>query len=166
MLRDSVKGGSTDRDVLAGLEFQRQLEKAAYMEGAGKVPVQLLGDFEKNRISTGLGGVVPCIKGEWVLGNLRKVLPEFISGSILECMEHFDKKIPGFAMPDACLSGVESRTSSPVRILRDETGMSEIRGLFPCGEGAGYAGGIMSAAVDGIRVAEAVAEHLLKSEQK
>ena len=153
----TVTGEDFGSGVLAGLEFQRQLEKAAYREGAGKVPVQLLGDFEKNRISTGLGGVVPCIKGEWVFGNLRKVLPEFISGSILECMEHFDKKIPGFAMPDACLSGVESRTSSPVRILRDETGMSEIRGLFPCGEGAGYAGGIMSAAVDGIKCAEKMA---------
>ena len=157
MLHDHVEGGNAYREVLAGLEFQRQLEKAAYREGAGKVPVQLLGDFEENRVSTVTGGVVPCIKGEWVFGNLRKVLPEFISRSILECMEHFDKKIPGFAMPDACLSGVESRTSSPVRIIRDETGMSRIRGLFPCGEGAGYAGGIMSAAVDGIKCAERIA---------
>lgn len=156
----TVSGKDFGEGTLDGISFQRRLEKAAFAEGGGKVPVQLLGDFVEGRSSVGLGLVKPCIRGEYALGNLRRVLPDFVSEAIIECMEHFNKKIPGFFMPDACLSGVESRTSSPVRILRGENYMSDIRGLFPCGEGAGYAGGIMSSAVDGIKCAEGIASYM------
>lgn len=156
----TVSGEDFGGGVLDGVEFQRKLERAAYAEGAGKVPVQLLGDFLENKKSAGLGAVKPCIKGGYDLGNLREVLPTFVSDAIAECMPAFEKRIPGFSMGDACLFGVESRTSSPVRILRGEARMSEIRGLFPCGEGAGYAGGIMSSAVDGIKAAEGIFEML------
>ncbi len=152
----SVSGKDFGEGVLDGVEFQRKLERAAFIEG-GKgdgIPVQLLGDFLKNKKSTCIGAVTPCIKGDFTLGNLREVIPPFVSDAIAECMPAFEKRIPGFSMGDACLSGVESRTSSPVRILRGENRMSEICGLFPCGEGAGYAGGIMSSAVDGIKAAE------------
>ena len=152
----TVSGSDFGENVLDGVEFQRKLEAAAFREGHGNVPVQLLSDFKAGRISTGFAEVEPCIKGAYRFGNLRSVLPDFISDSIIECMEYFNKKIPGFDMPGACLSGVESRTSSPVRILRGDGGMSEISGLFPCGEGAGYAGGIMSAAIDGVKCAEAI----------
>lgn len=156
----TVSGKDFGEGVLAGVEFQRQLERAAFKEGGGDVPVQLLGDFKENRKSRGTGRVEPCIKGRWRFGNLRNVLPAHISDAINGSMEYFDKKIPGFNMSDACLSGVESRTSSPVRIMRGNGGMSEVRGLFPCGEGAGYAGGIMSAAVDGIKCAENMAGYM------
>ena len=148
-------------DVLAGMDFQRRLEKAAYDTASGKVPYQLNHDFRKGIISDGYGSVTPQIKGLYAPGNLRDVLPEFISESIIDGMKTFDKIINGFDMPDAVFSGVESRTSSPVRILRslDTLESINIRGLYPCGEGAGYAGGITSAAVDGIKVAEAVASH-------
>jgi hypothetical protein len=97
------------------------------------------------------------MKGAFEMANLHDVLPDFLSEAILEGMDIFDRRIPGFGMGDALLSAVESRTSSPVRIMRDDTFQSEIRGVYPCGEGAGYAGGITSAAMDGIKVAEAVA---------
>ncbi len=144
--------------VLGGMEFQRRLEAAAYREGRGGVPVQLNEDFREGRVSSGFGGVEPQLKGGWAFGSLREVLPEFISESLIDGMKYFDKIIEGFNMPDAVFSGVESRTSSPVRILRGADLQSiGIKGLYPCGEGAGYAGGITSAAADGIRAAEAVA---------
>ena len=142
--------------VLGGIEFQRDLESAAWKAGSGKVPVQLFGDFCENRISTGTGEVIPCIKGNWQFANLRKVLPEFLSQSLIEGVQGFERQIHGFSRADALFSGVESRTSSPVRIVRDEQFLSSILGLYPCGEGAGYAGGITSAAMDGLKVAEAV----------
>lgn len=157
----TVTGKDFGAGILDGVEFQRKLERSAYAEGGGKVPVQLLGDFKAGRESKGYVNVTPAVKGGHAFGNLRRVLPEYISCSIIECMEAFDRRIPGFGMEDACLSGVESRTSSPVRILRDETGMSAVTGLYPCGEGAGYAGGIMSAAVDGIKCAEKIAAKVL-----
>lgn len=143
---------------LAGVEFQRKLEKAAYREGKGKIPVQLFGDFCENRISAELGGIKPNTKGEWTFGNVRNIFPENLAAGLEEGIKGCEKLIPGFAREDALLLGVESRTSSPVRIERDDdTFESEIAGLYPCGEGAGYAGGIMSAAMDGIKVAEAIA---------
>ena len=157
----TVSGEDFGPGVLDGMEFQRKLEKAAFIEGKGQVPVQLWGDFVINKESKGCGNVIPSIKGSFAFSNLRRVLPDFISLSLLECMEDFGRRIPGFDMDGACLSGVESRTSSPVRIPRDDTGMSEVKGLFPCGEGAGYAGGIMSAAVDGIKCAEKMARYIL-----
>ena len=145
-------------DALAGVEFQRKLEKAAYREGKGKIPVQLFGDFCKNRVSEQLGEIKPNTKGTWVFGNVRSIFPENLSAGLEEGIKGCEKLIPGFAREDALLLGVESRTSSPVRIERDnDTFESAIGGLYPCGEGAGYAGGIMSAAMDGIKVAEAIA---------
>lgn len=141
---------------LSGLEFQRRLEEKAYQAGNGKVPVQLFGDFCKNQISTSLGNVEPQIKGAYTFGDVRGIFPEEIAQSIEDGIHAFDAKIAGYAREDAVLSGVESRTSSPVRIVRDETLQSAVKGLYPCGEGAGYAGGITSAAMDGIKVAEAI----------
>lgn len=141
---------------LSGVEFQRQLEKNIYEEGHGKIVVQRFADFEKNKLSDTLGEITPQMKGEYVLGNVARCLPTFMTESITEGMHAFEKQIPGFSNPDTIISGVESRTSSPIRIHRDETFQSNIRGLYPCGEGAGYAGGIMSAAMDGMKVAEAI----------
>lgn len=143
---------------LAGVEFQRMLEKAAYREGKGKIPVQLFGDFCKNRVSETLGEIRPNTRGAWTFGNVRSIFPENLAAGLEEGIKSCEQLIPGFAREDALLLGVESRTSSPVRIERTaETLESEIKGLYPCGEGAGYAGGIMSAAMDGIKVAEAIA---------
>ena len=127
---------------LAGVEFQRKLEEAAYLEGNGKVPVQLFGDFCENRPSVHLGTVTPHIKGMYQLANVRNIFPEFIAESLTEGIQIFDHKLPGYARCDAVISGVESRTSSPVRLIRDQSLQSGIRGIYPCGEGAGYAGGL------------------------
>ncbi len=141
---------------LAGVEFQRKLEKLAFTYGGGKIPVQLYGDFCANRLSEDWGEVGPEFKGTTEFANLRETLPAFISESIVEGVEAFEHKIRRFSRYDSILAGVESRTSSPVRIMRDERFESEIKGLFPCGEGAGYAGGITSAAMDGMKVAEEI----------
>ncbi|MDO4648650.1 MAG: NAD(P)-binding protein [Eubacteriales bacterium] len=142
---------------LRGIEFQRTLEKAAFREGKGAIPVQLFGDFKAHRPSDHFGDVTPCMKGNYTFGNVRDILPDFIGDSLEEGILAFGKKIPGYDREDALISGVESRTSSPVRIVRDQDLTANIRGIYPCGEGAGYAGGITSAAMDGIRIAEAVA---------
>ncbi|HAU84117.1 MAG TPA: FAD-dependent oxidoreductase [Lachnospiraceae bacterium] len=142
--------------VLAGVEFQRKWEEAAYKAGNGKVPVQLYGDFKENRISTEFKMVKPCMKGETAFANVRECLPDYVSETIIEGMTAFDKKIKGYDDKDAIISGVETRTSSPVRIVRNEALESNIQGIFPCGEGAGYAGGITSAAMDGIKIHEAI----------
>ncbi len=144
-------------DLLSGVEFQRRLERAAYRAGRGKVPVQLLGDFRQHTRSTTLGEVEPCIKGAWTFGDVRGIFPAELSAALEEGIVGSEHLIPGFARADAVLSGVESRTSSPVRILRGEQQESAIGGLYPCGEGAGYAGGITSAAMDGVKTAEAIA---------
>ena len=143
--------------TLGGVTFQRQLEEAAYRCGGGKIPVQLYGDFRENRISTGFGAVTPQFEGQFAFGNLREV-PEALSAAMLEGMEHFGHVIHGFDREDAVFAGVESRTSSPLRIPRDHATMesSTIAGIYPCGEGAGYAGGITSAAMDGMKTAEAI----------
>ena len=141
---------------LAGVEFQRRLEEAAYFHGEGKIPIQLYGDFKENISSKILGDVEPQIKGAYQFANLRQVLPNVLCEPLIEGMEQFEHKIQGFSRYDSILAGVESRTSSPVRIHRDESFQSEVKGLYPCGEGAGYAGGIVSAAMDGIRVAEEI----------
>ena len=140
--------------TLGGVTFQRQLEEAAYRCGGGKIPVQLYGDFISDCTSDHFGKVRPAFRGQYGFANLRRILPEALSASFIEAMEGFGHMIKGFDCPDAILAGIESRTSSPVRIPRDETLESAVRGLFPCGEGAGYAGGITSAAMDGIKVAE------------
>ncbi len=153
---DFARYGETPDDVLSGMHFQRYLEERAFFAGQGKVPVQLFGDFCKNRPSAGPGTIRPHIKGGYTWGDVRGIFPEFLSASLEEGIKAFDQKLSGFAASDAVLSGVESRTSSPVRIVRCETLESSVSGLYPCGEGAGYAGGITSAAADGLRVAEAV----------
>ncbi len=143
--------------VLSGVHFQRRLEKMAFDEGEGRVPTQRYEDFVENRPSTGPGSILPCNQGAVSYGNVRKCLPEAVCGAILEGMEAFERKMPGFGHPDTLLSVIESRTSSPVRILRDEQMQAPgCKGLYPCGEGAGYAGGITSAAMDGIRIFEEI----------
>lgn len=142
---------------LGGVEFQQKLEEKAYQIGKGRVPQQLFGDFEEGRVSASYGGFPSAIRGQKGFGPLHTLFPAGISDSFCQGMHQFSKKIPGFCRPDAILSGVESRTSSPVRIIRDAQFESSKRGVYPCGEGAGYAGGIMSAAMDGMKVAEAVA---------
>lgn len=148
-------------DPLSGVTFQRKWEKAAYEAGKGFVPVQLFGDLLRNRDSVTIGNVTPNIKGNYLLTNLTNILPTDIINAIKEGVQAFDHKIKGFADEEAVLSGVESRTSSPVRIERNDSFESNIKGIYPCGEGAGYAGGITSAAIDGIKVFEAIATRYL-----
>lgn len=145
--------------ALAGIAFQRRLEEAAYEQGRGKIPVQTYVDYKANRPSTDIGDIEPQMKGSFAPANVRAIFPEAVAQAIEEGMEQFDEKIAGFAGSACLLSGVESRTSSPIRIERDDSFQSSIRGLYPCGEGAGYAGGITSAAMDGIKVAEAIASN-------
>lgn len=145
--------------ALSGVEFQRRLEERAYVLGNGKIPVQYFGDYVKNEPSVEREeGVKPCTKGEYMFTNLRGLLPSSCETAFLEAMEQFDRVICGYAGSDTVLAGIESRTSSPVRIHRGADLQSpSVRGLYPCGEGAGYAGGITSAAMDGILVAEKIA---------
>lgn len=168
---------------LAGMEFQRRLEEKAYELGGGKIPAQRYGAFkraveagvgagmpdmeeadgdigreaEKGRDTSPDSGLQPQCKGEYCWADVSRILPPECNAAFVEGMEAFGRQIRGFDREDAVLLGVESRTSSPVRISRDETMQSQARGLYPCGEGAGYAGGITSAAMDGLKAAEAVA---------
>ena len=143
--------------VLAGMEWQREIERAAYAyTGSYCAPAQLVGDYLENRPSTGPGAVTPSYAPGVHWGDLRRVLPERITSVMQNAIPALGQKLHGFDDPDAVLTGPETRSSSPVRILRDDTMQSSLRGLYPCGEGAGYAGGITSAAVDGLRCAEAV----------
>ena len=146
-------------DVLAGVRFQEKWERAAYKVGGGNyhAPAQKIGDFLAGRPSEGAGGVKPTYQPGVKWGKLDDCLPDYVIDTLRGALPLMDRKLRGFADAEGVLTGVETRSSSPVRILRDETYQSAIRGLFPCGEGAGYAGGIVSAAVDGIRIAEAVA---------
>ena len=148
-------------ELLAGVAFQRKWEAAAY-ELAGSdysLPVQRFGDFVQNRRTKALGSIKPNIKGQYSLCDLNDALPTFVSEAIKEGISAFGRRISGFDSEDAVLTGVETRSSSPIRILRDSQYRSSVQGLYPCGEGAGYAGGIMSAALDGIKVAEAIIEY-------
>jgi uncharacterized protein len=146
---------------LAGMELQRKLESNAYILGGSNynAPGQLIGDYLINQSSTQLGSVTPSYTPGVTLTNLDTALPEFANTAIREAIPAFARKITGFDLADGVLTGVETRTSSPIRIKRDDSTLQSInvKGLFPCGEGAGYAGGILSAGVDGIKVAEAVA---------
>lgn len=143
---------------LAGIEFQRKLEEAAFKLGGGKfrAPAQRIEDFLKNRSSSGFGEVTPSYQPGVKPAHLYQCLPKPIIQSLRAALPIFDQKLKGFSHPDAVLTAVESRSTSPLRIVRDETLQSNIRGLYPAGEGAGYAGGIVSAALDGLRVAEAI----------
>ena len=143
-------------DALSGVEFQRRLEEKAFALGNGKIPQQLFGDYCENKKSTAYGTFSSETRGETAFANLRDLFSDEMEQSFIEGMHSFAKHIPDFDRKDAIISGVESRTSSPVRIRRDEVFEANIRGIYPCGEGAGYAGGITSAAMDGMKVAEAV----------
>lgn len=152
-------------DVLAGVELQRKLERAAFaLTSNYKAPVERFADFEAHTPSADVKPskrVVPsCARGvEWC--DLHQILPPFMADALIEGIRAFDKRIKGFAHPEAVLTGLEARSSSPVRIVRNEDFQSNIEGLYPCGEGAGYAGGIMSAACDGLRVARALVENVI-----
>lgn len=162
-------------DPLSGVEFQRSIERRAYEAADGKVPVERYGDFKRavcgenesaketeevQVIRTAFEDMKPAIRGQWAYAPVHKILPEELNWAFVGGMEEFGRKLKGFAHDEVLLEGIESRTSSPVRILRDETHQSSLLGLYPCGEGAGYAGGITSAAMDGILVAEHVAGEL------
>ena len=147
--------------TLGGMYWQREIEEAAYRaSGSYRAPAQLVGDFLEKRASTGAGAVAPTYRPGVHWCDLHEVLPEKISRCLAEALPRLDNNLRGFASPDAVMTAPETRSSSPVRILRDETRQSSVRGLYPCGEGAGYAGGIMSAAIDGIQTAEAILDAL------
>ena len=144
--------------VLAGVEYQRRLEEKAYSLGSGLIPVQKYIDFKNNNTSESLGDVIPNTKGDYKLSNLRNIFSDEINSSLIEGIESFGNKISGFNKDDSLLLGVESRTSSPVIIERGEDLVSSVSGIYPCGEGAGYAGGITTASIDGIKVFEKIIE--------
>ena len=167
-----------DQSPLGGVAFQRELEERAFQLADGKIPVQSLGDFKRHeerltehnavlmKNGSDCGNIEQNIdvrefpvriKGQWAFANTRSILPEKLNEAFLEGMEQFGRKIKGFDADDTMIAGIESRTSSPVRIVRDEEGVSSLKGLYPCGEGAGYAGGITSAAMDGLQTAERIA---------
>lgn len=163
-----VVGIDPERDYpggpLAGIELQERLEAHAYVMGGSnyQAPAQLVGDFVAGRASTALGSVEPSYKPGVTLGDLAPSLPDFAIEAIREALPAFDRQIKGYNLHDAVLTGIETRTSSPLRITRGADYQSlNLKGLFPAGEGAGYAGGILSAGVDGIRIAEAVARDML-----
>lgn len=158
----TVEPKDFESKLFGGLEFQESLEEKTYNLAGGKIPVQLLEDFIKNQKSERFKSVIPEFKGECEFANLQEILPEFLTESIKEAFPNFDKKIKGFANGDTVLSAIETRTSSPIRIIRNKQGESQIQGLYPAGEGAGYAGGIMSAAMDGLKTAENIAKKYLQ----
>ena len=152
---DDFEGSSP----LAGMEFQRHYEELAYKVGGGNymAPLQLIGDFMNDRVSTKLGNVNPSYKPGFEFRDLRETLPSYVISGLKEGIVNFERKIHGFSRADAILTGIETRTSAPVRIERNDKYESiSVKGLYPAGEGAGHAGGIMSAAVDGIRIAESI----------
>lgn len=138
---------------LAGMYFQRRLEEAAFRAGGGdyRAPAQLVGDFLKKQVSTAVGNVNPSYRPGVRFADLSAVLPDFVTETMRRAIIEMDGKLRGFAAADAVLTGVETRSSSPIRIMRDEHFEANIKGLYPCGEGAGYAGGIVSSAVDGLK---------------
>lgn len=159
---------------LSGVDFQRKLEENAFRAGQGNIPVECYGDFKtavtgKNQAPSEIlrkyQDFMPQIKGGWQFSPVHEIMPETLNMAFIEGMEQFGRKLPGFSDSGAWVSGIESRTSSPVRIHRDETGQSAVKGLYPCGEGAGYAGGITSAAMDGMLIAEKIAMRFQNTER-
>ena len=142
-------------DILSGMEFQRQIEAKAYEIGNGLIPVQLFKDYLNNTESKKFGSILPVMKGKYTFANLNQIFPNYINEALKEGILNFNKKINGFSRDDAILAGVEARTSSPIRILRDENYLSNIKGIYPLGEGSGYSGGITTSALDGLKVFEA-----------
>ncbi len=152
----NVKTTDFNNELFGGLELQRELEEKAYKLGNGFIPIQIYKDFKNNIKTTKLGEIIPNTKGKYTLSNLNDILPNYISDSLKEAIPEFGKRIKGFDREDAILLGIETRTSSPIIIERNEYLCSSIEGLYPCGEGAGYAGGITTSAIDGIKVAEQI----------
>ena len=146
---------------LSGIYFQKDLEEKAFRLGGSNynAPVQRVEGFLKNKKSEKIGIIEPSYKPGITLCNLNDSFPEFINETLKEGLSYFDTKLKGFAHPDSILTGVETRTSLPVKILRNENLVSNISGLYPCGEGAGYAGGVMTAAIDGIKCAISIIEN-------
>ena len=170
-LRDNINANSAllvnvtpddfkDSSPLAGMYFQQDLEEKAFVLGGSNyyAPIQRVQDFLENKKSTYIGNVKPTYLPGVTLSNLNDILPVFVSTTLKEGIKYFDSKLHGFANPDSLLTGLETRSSSPIRILRNELLQSNIQGVYPCGEGAGYAGGIMSAAVDGIKCAHLIGD--------
>ena len=141
---------------LDGIKFQRELEKKAYEIGRGLIPTQRYIDYKNNIETNKLGSIKPIFKGSYALANINDIFPSVINESLKEAINYFGTKINGYDNGDAIISAVESRTSSPVKIIRDDNFESNILGIYPCGEGAGYAGGITSAAIDGVKVFEKI----------
>lgn len=152
----TISGKDYGDSLFAGVKFQEELEKKAYEIGKGFIPIQTYKDYKLNKKSTKLGSIKPIFKGSYTLSNLNEIFPDYINKSLKEGIDYFNTKINGFNNDDVLLAGVESRTSSPIRILRDETFNSNIKSIYPCGEGAGYAGGITTSCIDGIKTAEKI----------
>ena len=152
-------------NALDGVKYQEILEKKAFEIGKGKIPVQLLKDYKKGVISSDFGSVKPLFKGDYSFANLNEIFSDEINNDIKDAMQYFGTKIVGFDKDDTILAAVESRTSSPLKILRNDNYQSNIAGIYPCGEGAGYAGGITSAAIDGIKVAEMVGKQIMSNKK-
>ena len=150
----SVNENDYGHDLFDGVNFQRELENKAYNLCGGKIPVQRYIDFKNNIASTDIGSITPETKGKICLTNLRDIFPDFIVNNLIEGIDSFDNRIEGFNMDDALLFGVETRTSSPITILRNEEYESNIKGLYPVGEGAGYSGGITTSMMDALKVSE------------
>ncbi|SDB09170.1 NAD(P)/FAD-dependent oxidoreductase [Eubacterium oxidoreducens] len=144
--------------ALSGVCFQEDMERKAFEAANGAIPQQLYKDFKEDHLSLSYGAFQSETKGEHAFADVRHIFPDVIAESFIEGMEYFGSKIPGFNRDDAIVSGIESRTSSPIKMYRDEMFESNIKGIYPCGEGAGYAGGITSAAMDGMKIAEAIAQ--------
>ena len=152
----TVDGSVFGHGLFDGMHFQEQIEERAFLAAQGKIPIERLADLSVHKTEGLAEGIAPQIRGEWQYAPLDGILPQALETDILEAFPVFGRQIQGFDDGDTLLAGVESRTSSPLRILRDENGQSSVEGIFPCGEGAGYAGGITSAAIDGMRSAEQV----------
>lgn len=153
----SVSSKDFGNEPLDGVKFQQKLEAIAFQKGNGKIPIQLFGDFKEKKVSDKFKDVSPIFKGEYCFADINEIFPSYICEALTLGIQNFDKKIKGYAREDAILAAVESRTSSPVKIERDELFESNIKGIYPCGEGAGYAGGITTSAMDGIKVARIIA---------
>lgn len=150
----TVNSDDYGKNLFDGMEFQRKLEKNAYDIANGKIPVSLFKDYKNNTVSSSFGSIKPIFKGNYKFANINKIFPDYINDSIKEGIVYFNTKINDFSCDDAIIAGPEARTSSPIRILRDSNCEANIKGIYPAGEGAGYAGGITSAAIDGLIVFE------------
>ena len=154
----TVDSNDFGNNPLDGLKFQRKLENYAYKICNGSIPVQLYKDYKLNRVSTSFGKIKPVIKGNYSFADLNKLFPNYINDALKEGIDSFNNKIKGFSDDDVILAGIESRTSSAVRIERNEDLISSVDGVYPGGEGAGYSGGITTSSVDGIKIAEKIIE--------